>query len=80
VKAAEPLSEKDFYQFTLQVLALHAKRIAIAATQEEAQLLLRINGRLPDDVQTAMRIGETAALIAKRREVASALTMRAYEP
>jgi hypothetical protein len=51
VKAAEQLSGKELRQFTSQVLALNAKRMASSVTQEEAELLLRINGRLPEDVQ-----------------------------
>ena len=51
VRAAEQLSEMELRQFTAQVLALHAKRTAPSVTQEEAELLLRINGRLPEDVQ-----------------------------
>jgi hypothetical protein len=61
VKAAEQLSEKELRQFTSQVLALNAKRMASSVTQEEAELLLRINGRLPEDVQRRY-----AELIAKR--------------
>ena len=51
VKAVEQLSETDLQQFTSQVLALKAKRTAASVTQDEAELLLRINSRLPDDVQ-----------------------------
>jgi hypothetical protein len=51
VKAAEQLSETELRQFTLQVLALNAKRTAPSVTQEEAELLLHINGHLPEDVQ-----------------------------
>ena len=61
VKAAEQLSETDLRQFTAQLLALNAKRTAPSVTQEEAELLLRINGRLPEDIQR--RYDE---LIAKR--------------
>jgi hypothetical protein len=61
VKAAEQLSEKELRQFTSQVLALNAKRMAPSVTQEEAELLLRINGRLPEDVQRRY-----AELIARR--------------
>jgi hypothetical protein len=61
LKAAEQLSEKELRQFTSQVLALNAKRMASSVTQEEAELLLRINGRLPEDVQRRY-----AELIAKR--------------
>ena len=61
VKAAEQLSEKELRQFTSQVLALNAKRMASSVTQEEAELLLRINSRLPEDVQR-----RHAELIAKR--------------
>jgi hypothetical protein len=61
VKAAEQLSEKELRQFTSQVLALNAKRMASSVTQAEAELLLRINGRLPEDVQRRY-----AELIAKR--------------
>jgi hypothetical protein len=51
VKAAEQLSETELRQFTSQVLALNAKRTAPSVTQEEAELLLHINGHLPEDVQ-----------------------------
>lgn len=51
VKAAEQLSETALRQFTAQVLALNAKRTAPSVTQEEAALLVHINGRLPEDVQ-----------------------------
>jgi hypothetical protein len=61
VKAAEQLSEKELRQFTSQVLALNAKRMASSVTQEEGELLLRINGRLPEDVQRRY-----AELIARR--------------
>ena len=61
VKAVEQLSETELRQFTSQVMALNAKRTAPNVTPEEAELLLRINGRLPDDVQ--WRYDE---LIAKR--------------
>ena len=61
VKAAEQFSETELRQFTSEVLALNAKRTAPNVTQEEAELLLHINGRLPEDVQR--RYDE---LIAKR--------------
>jgi hypothetical protein len=61
VKAAEQLSEKELRQFTSQVLALNAKRLASSVTQEEAERLWRINGRLPEDVQRRY-----AELIARR--------------
>jgi hypothetical protein len=61
VKAAEQLSETELRQFTAQVLALNAKRMASSVTQEEAELLLRINDRLPEDVQQ-----HYAELITKR--------------
>jgi hypothetical protein len=61
VKAAEQLSETELRQFTSQVLALNAKRTAPSVTQEETELLLRINARLPEDVQRRY-----AGLIAKR--------------
>jgi hypothetical protein len=51
LKAAEQLSETELRQFTARVLALNAKRTAPSVTQEDAELLLHINGRLPDDVQ-----------------------------
>ena len=51
VKAVEQLSTTELHHFTLQVLALNAKRMAPSITQEEAELLLQINGRLPTDVQ-----------------------------
>ena len=61
VKAAEQLSETELRQFISQVLALKAKRTAPSVTQEEAELLLRINSHPPADVQR--HYGE---LIAKR--------------
>jgi hypothetical protein len=61
VKAAEQLSATELRQFTPQVLALNAKRMASSVTHEEAELLLRINDRLPKDVQQ-----HYAELIAKR--------------
>jgi hypothetical protein len=61
LKAAEQMSETELRQFTAQVLALHAKRTAPNVTQEEAELLLHINGHLPEDVER--RYDE---LIAKR--------------
>ena len=51
VKAAAQLSETELRQFTLQVLALTAKRMAPNVTQEEAELLLCINSRHPEAVQ-----------------------------
>jgi len=61
VKAAEQLSETELRQFTSQVLALNAKRTAPSVTHEETELFLRINARLPEDVQRRY-----AELIAKR--------------
>lgn len=61
VKAAAQLSETELRQFTLQMLALTAKRTAPSVTQEEAALLLHINNRLPETVQRRYD-----ALIAKR--------------
>lgn len=61
VKAAEQLSETELRHFTSQILALNAKRMAPSVTQAEAELLMHINGRLPEDVQ--WRYDE---LIAKR--------------
>jgi hypothetical protein len=51
VKAVEQLPAAELRQFTAQVLALNAKRIAPSVTQEEATLLLQINTSLPADVQ-----------------------------
>ena len=51
VQAAEQLSKEELRQFTAQMLALSAKRMAPSLTQEEAELLLHINSRLPEDVQ-----------------------------
>lgn len=51
VKAVEQLSAIELHHFTLQVLALNAKRMAPSVTQEEAALLLQINSRLPADIQ-----------------------------
>ena len=51
VQAAAQLSEAELRQFTAQMLALSAKRTAPSVTQEEAELLLHINGRLPEAEQ-----------------------------
>jgi hypothetical protein len=51
VKAVEQLREAELRQFTAQVLALNAKRMAPSVTQEEAALLLHINSPLPEDIQ-----------------------------
>jgi hypothetical protein len=51
VKAVEQLRGAELRQFTAQVLALNAKRMAPSVTQEEAALLLQINTPLPEDVQ-----------------------------
>jgi len=61
VQAAEQLSETELRHFTSQILALNAKRTAPSVAQAEAELLVHINGRLPEDVQR--RYDE---LIAKR--------------
>lgn len=61
VKAAEQLSAAELRQFTSQVLALNAKRTAPSVTQEEAELLLHINDRLPEAIQQRYR-----ELVAKR--------------
>jgi hypothetical protein len=61
VQAAEQLSEVELRQFTEQMLALSARRTAPSVTQDEAELLLHINRRLPEDVQRRYD-----ALIAKR--------------
>jgi hypothetical protein len=51
VKAAEQLQGAELRQFTAQVLALNAKRLAPSVPQEESALLLRINTPFPEDVQ-----------------------------
>jgi hypothetical protein len=51
VQAAEQWSKEELRQFTAQMLALSAKRMAPSITQEEAELLLHSNSRLPEDVQ-----------------------------
>ena len=51
VKAVEQLRGSELRQFTAQVLALNAKRMAPSVTQEEAALLLQINSPLPADLQ-----------------------------
>jgi hypothetical protein len=61
IKAAEQLSERDLGHLATQVLALSARRKAPSVTGQEAELLLKINQRLPADVQR--RYDE---LIAKR--------------
>jgi hypothetical protein len=61
VQAAAQLSAGELQQFTAQLLALTAKRMAPSVTQEEAELLVRINSRLPEEVQRRY-----AELIAKR--------------
>jgi len=60
-QAAEQLSAAELRQFTAQMLALNAKRVAPSVTQEEAELLLHINRHLPDEVQRRY-----AELMAKR--------------
>ena len=49
VQAAAQLSAVELQQFTAQLLALTAKRTAPSVTQEEAELLVHINGRLPEE-------------------------------
>jgi hypothetical protein len=61
VQAAAQLSAVELQQFTAQLLALTAKRAAPSVTQEEAELLVRINSRFPEEVQRRY-----AELIAKR--------------
>jgi fructose-1-phosphate kinase PfkB-like protein len=61
VQAAEQLSETELRHFTSQILALNAKRTAPSVAQAEAELLVHISGRLPEEVQR--RYDE---LIAKR--------------
>lgn len=61
IQAAEQLSAVELRQFTAQMLALNAKRTAPSVTQEEAELLLHINRRLPEEVQRRY-----AELMAKR--------------
>jgi hypothetical protein len=51
VKAVEQLQGAELRQFTAQVLALNAKRMAPSVTQEEAALLRQINTPPPADVQ-----------------------------
>ena len=51
VRAAEQLSETELRHFTSQILALNAKRTAPSVAQAEAELLVPINSRLPEDVQ-----------------------------
>jgi hypothetical protein len=51
VQAVEQLQGAELRQFTAQVLALNAKRMAPNVTQEEAVLLLQINNPLPPDFQ-----------------------------
>jgi len=61
ISAAEQLTAPELRHFTSHVLALNAKRIAPSVTHEEAELLLRINARLSEDVQRRY-----AELIVKR--------------
>lgn len=51
VKAVAQLREAELHDFTAQILALNAKRTAPSLPHEEAELLLRINGRLPEDLE-----------------------------
>ena len=51
VAAAEQLSEPDLRQFASEVLALQARRHARPLPNQEAELLLIINRRLPQEVQ-----------------------------
>ena len=61
VQAAEQLSETELRRFTSQILALNAKRAAPNVTQSEAELLVNITRRLPEETQ--LRYDD---LIAKR--------------
>ena len=55
VQAAAQLSAVELQQFPAQLLALTAKRTAPSITQEEAELLVHINGRLPEEMQSIMQ-------------------------
>ncbi len=52
VAAAEQLSELELHEFASEVLALQARRHARSLPAQEAELLLTINRRLPQEVQT----------------------------
>lgn len=68
VAAAEQLSEPELRQFASEVLALQARRHARPLPAQEAELLLTINRRLPQEVQArydalcATRDAETLSL------------------
>ena len=51
MQAAAQLSTAELRQFATQMLALSTQRAAPSVPQEEAELLLRINSRLSEDVQ-----------------------------
>lgn len=63
LSGVEQLSTSELDQFVHRVLALQAKRKATSLSQEETQLLLKINQGLPSEVQK--RYDE---LSAKQRE------------
>ncbi len=51
LKAVEQLSQADLEKFVSQVIALQAQRKAFNLPQVEAELLLKINQRIPSDTQ-----------------------------
>src|SRR5579884_3608386 len=51
LRAVEQLSPAEFRQFVADILALRARREAPGLPETEAQLLLRINQGLPEDVR-----------------------------
>jgi len=61
MRAVEQLDDHELRHFTSQLLALNAKRAAPSITQTEAELLARINRRLPSNI-----LQRYHALIAKR--------------
>ena len=63
LKAVGQLNQAELEQFVCQIIKLRAQRQVHVLSQDEAQLLLKINEGLPPEVQK--RYDE---LIAKRRE------------
>jgi hypothetical protein len=62
LKAVEQLNEQELDQFVDRVLVLQAQRKAPSLVKDEAELLQKINQRLPDSLQS-----QYDHLIAKRK-------------
>lgn len=51
LKAVEQLSQSELEQFVSQVIAIQAQKKAVNLPQQEANLLIKINQRIPADIQ-----------------------------